>query len=62
MVLLKQENMKVKNKKVDFLVLCHNLWLLQWYKPVISSVVKDIIGRGVTRAGREYYNIMNKKF
>ena len=31
-------------------------------QPVISSMVKDIIGRRVIRAGREYYNNMNKNF
>ena len=31
-------------------------------EPVISSVVKGITGRGIMRAGRGYYNYMNKKF
>ena len=31
-------------------------------QPVISSVVQGITGRAVMRAGRRYYNDMNKNF
>ena len=50
---------EIKNKKVDFLKLCLASLAALLLQPVISSVVKDVSGGGVSRGGRGY---MDKKF
>ena len=53
-------NHEIKSKVV-FLVLCKHLCLVQWYK-LFSLVVKGITGRVIMRAGRGYYNNLDKSF
>ena len=51
--------MKVKNKKVELGTLSAPL-AATVVQPVICLVVKGITVRGVMRAGREYYDSMDK--
>ena len=54
MVLLKQQNMKEKKQKGGFLGPVLPSLAASLAQRVISSVVKDVTGRGVMRAGRGY--------
>ena len=53
---------EIKNQEGEFLGASLAPLAASVVRPVISSVVKGITGTGVTRAGRGYYNNMDKEF
>ena len=56
MELLKQYNMKLKEQEGRFLGALLAPLVASVVQPMISSVVKDISGRGFRREGRRYIN------
>ena len=52
---------KIKEQEGEFLAALFAPLAALVVQPMISSMVTGITGRGVTRAGRGYYNNMEKK-